>query len=84
MRALSDTVALLNADDPEKLLRELRRAGYLPVSDDAPKTPALRAPSRSTPPSARPAAPPTVRSSRRAARTDTVVDWDRIAEEDIS
>ena len=25
---------MLNAEDPDKLLRELRKAGYLPVSDD--------------------------------------------------
>src|SRR5207302_4023627 len=34
VRTLGETVALLKADEPEKLLRELRKAGYLPISDD--------------------------------------------------
>ena len=41
VRALSETVAVLKADDPDKLLRELRKGGYLPVNDD--ETPQLSA-----------------------------------------
>ena len=37
VRTLGDTVAILNAPEPDKLLKELRKAGYLPISDDAPK-----------------------------------------------
>lgn len=37
VRALSETIALLQGDNYDKLLKDLRKAGYLPVSDeDAP------------------------------------------------
>lgn len=35
VRDLSPTIALINATDQEKVLRDMRKAGYLPVSDDA-------------------------------------------------
>ena len=58
VRALSDTVAILNAEEPDKLLRELRKAGYLPISDDAPQSRALHIEQKSaaTPRTSSPAA----------------------------
>jgi hypothetical protein len=35
MRPLSDTVAVVRAQDVERVLRDLRKAGYLPVDDTA-------------------------------------------------
>ncbi len=35
VRTLNDTVAILKADDIEKVLKDLRKAGYLPVSDES-------------------------------------------------
>ena len=60
----------------------MRKAGYLPVSDDAPKNSAFGArarPAPSTPPT------PPVANKRlivRAAKADTALDWERIARED--
>lgn len=82
VRALSDTVAILNADDPDKLLRELRKAGYLPISDDAPKSRALQMDKKSA------AAPRTLSSAASSNEgkprvdVDTALNWERIAQED--
>ncbi len=80
LRLLSDTVALLEAEDPEKVLRDLRKAGYLPVSDEA-------VPERPTLPAARPviltSRPAVLTASRkRPAAAESELDWNRIAQED--
>ena len=83
VRALSDTIALLKADDPDKLLRELRKAGYMPVSDEASPRTTLKASLRYAPPpeeNSDEAEP--VKPGRRALKTDTALDWERIAQED--
>ncbi len=82
VRALSDTVALLKADDEDKLLRELRKAGYLPVSDDAPHVRTLGLKTRPAPTPAPPPATAQDKKARRALKADATLDWDRIAQED--
>ena len=80
-RTLSDTVAILNVEDPEVLLRDLRKAGYLPVNDDL----ALRNPlqiqkfEEKTASSA--SSPPTGRVTK-AVPAAANVDWERIARDD--
>ena len=81
VRSLSDTVAILNADDPDKLLRELRKAGYLPVSDDATPQSTLRL-SAPPPVLSTPAAPSKNAEAKKRAARPATVDWDRIAQED--
>lgn len=81
VRELSDTIALLNADDPDKLLRELRKAGYLPVQDDTHRLPRFSLQESSVPPARKPAST-LDRASKRAAKADSAVDWERIALED--
>ncbi|HZO87701.1 MAG TPA: helicase-associated domain-containing protein [Chthonomonadaceae bacterium] len=78
VRALSDTVALIQADDIEKVLRELRKAGYLPVSDDAPKA---RKAARSAA-VAKAFTLPAPRKTRAASAAADSLDWERIAQED--
>ncbi|HLK56479.1 MAG TPA: helicase-associated domain-containing protein [Chthonomonadaceae bacterium] len=82
VRTLTDTVALLKADDPEKLLRELRKAGYLPVSDDAPRVGALHSRVRSAPAETKATPTTEAKSNTRAAKADTSLDWERIARDD--
>lgn len=81
VRVLSDTVALLRADDPEKLLRELRKAGYLPISDDADAEPAFRQETRSL--SAETSFRfSTGRHSKESKSLEGALNWERIAQED--
>ena len=83
VRTLTDTVAILNGDDIEKVLKDLRKSGYLPVSDEGGAS--------------RPFAQPTARASRGKSSTGpgaankpsapsqdpfSAVDWERIARED--
>jgi len=35
VRTLGENVAILNVPEPDKLLKELRKAGYLPINDDS-------------------------------------------------
>ncbi|MCW3097676.1 MAG: DNA-binding protein [Chthonomonadaceae bacterium] len=89
VRTLSDTVAILKTEDPEVLLRDLRKAGYLPVNDDS----ALRNPLQiqkseevvasqptPTPAAGRPAkaVPPATPDWERIARDDGK-DWNSLA-----
>ncbi|MCW3051766.1 MAG: DNA-binding protein, partial [Chthonomonadales bacterium] len=81
IRTLSDTVAILNVEDPEILLRDLRKAGYLPVNDDS----ALRNPlqiQKSEEPTAASSSPAPAGRSTKATPTSTTVDWERIARDD--
>lgn len=80
VRELSDTLAVLDIEDQDRLLRDLRKAGYLPVSDDrAPRGSLAGAPAELS-----------VRESLIAARGPHIratrnydsVDWTRMAEED--
>ncbi|HZP84143.1 MAG TPA: helicase-associated domain-containing protein [Chthonomonadaceae bacterium] len=81
VRALSDTVALLQGEDTDKLLRELRKAGYLPVSDDPPAPSVRKADvGASFPLSQLRANAPT--QKRRMDEAEDVLDWSRIAKED--
>ena len=82
VRELGDTVAVMSADDPEKMLRELRKAGYLPISDDAPRKSMLRLKARSAPQSVTAPTPPAEKKARLAQKADTSVDWSRIALDD--
>lgn len=81
-RSLSDTVAILKADDPDKLLRELRKAGYLPVSDDETPRTALNLKPKPAPPAAPPITHVDDKRTNRPAKADATLDWDRIAQED--
>jgi hypothetical protein len=81
VRTLGETVAILKTEDPEVLLRDLRKAGYLPVNDDS----ALRSPlqirkSDETKTSS-PAAAPSGRGAK-AVPAPTTLDWERIARDD--
>ena len=86
VKSLTDTIALLKSDDPDKMMRELRKAGYMPTADeeDMATLPALRPSSRYAPPEITlPDAPDkTAKTGRRAAKADTALDWNRIAQED--
>jgi hypothetical protein len=82
VRTLGDTVALLQSEDEDKLLRDLRKAGYLPVSDDAPQIRTLGLKTRPAPSPAAPPATNTEKKARRALKADATLDWDRIAQED--
>jgi hypothetical protein len=81
VRTLGDTVAILNAAEPDKLLKELRKAGYLPISDDAPKQTSMRfgAVAKKAATGGKLAAP---KEPRRAAGAEPAIHWDRIARED--
>jgi hypothetical protein len=82
VRTLSDTVAILKAEDPEILLRDLRKAGYLPVNDDS----ALRNPLQTQKPTEAPASEKSSAASAgrggKAAMPSATVDWERIARDD--
>ena len=82
VRSLSETVAILKADDPEKLLRELRKAGYLPVSDDDAPRNTLNLKAKPAP--AVVPLPDAVedKKAKRATKADATLDWERIAQED--
>ncbi len=83
VRTLGDTVAIMDVPDTEILLRDLRKAGYLPVNDDA----SLQNPLLTHPPSeeieSAKAAPG--RPAGKSAKTVTaaaMLDWERIARDD--
>ena len=86
VKSLSDTIALLKSDDPDKMMRELRKAGYMPTADgvETAEQPALKPHGRYAPAEITPPDMPekTAKSGRRAAKADTALDWDRIALED--
>ena len=82
VRSLSDTVAVLKADDPDRLLRDLRKTGYLPVSDDAPRVPTLGLNSRPLPIAAPSPDCAPERDVSTAKTSDASLDWSRIASED--
>ncbi len=90
VRNLTDTIALLSAEDGSKLLRDLRKAGYLPVSDDydsgkltipevsagtAPIEVAIGSPSDRT----LVAAP----SRQKTSQIDDLIDWKNISKDDV-
>lgn len=81
LRRLSDTVMLMNTDDQDKLLREMRKAGYLPVSDDAVRRSGFNPSRKPESPPARPTLP--TNTAALPGPADTGVDWERIAREDI-
>lgn len=81
VRTLSDTVAILSTEDPGTLLRDLRKAGYLPVNDDS----ALRNPLQVPQPEetiASPASPPSAGHGAKATPALATLDWERIARDD--
>lgn len=82
IRTLGDTVAILNAPEPDKLLKELRKAGYLPISDDAPKGAGIRlgAGKPSTGRAAEEKSAP--KPSKAPTPVDKAVNWERMAELD--
>jgi len=78
-RTLSDTIALLNGEDIEKTLKELRKAGYLPVSDE-------EAPLQAMTEKFHPKPPPSIKEDvniRKIAayrqKLEKAIDWKRIA-----
>jgi hypothetical protein len=77
---LSDTVALLQADDVEKVLRDLRKAGYAPVSDDAPAAHPILLTVRPPTQALTPVTPASPR--KHLAPAESGLDWKRIAQED--
>ena len=82
VRTLGDTVAILNAAEPDKLLKELRKAGYLPISDDAPRSQNVKF---GTPAPSSERTDTSVRLSKAgktAPAADTPVDWEAFAEQD--
>lgn len=80
VRTLSDTVAILKTEDPELLLRDLRKAGYLPVNDDS----ALRNPLQiqKSEESAAPSPSPSGGRGAKATPPTPTLDWERIARDD--
>ena len=86
VKSLSDTIALLKSDDPDKMMRELRKAGYMPTADGegVSAAPTLKAHGRYAPPEITPPDAPgqPAKTARRAAKADTALDWNRIAQED--
>ncbi len=84
VRTLSDTVAILKTEDPEIVLRDLRKAGYLPVNDDS----ALRNPLQSLKSPEEPPAGSAATSATSAGRSvrtvlpPSTLDWERIARDD--
>ena len=89
VRAITDTVAILRGTDVEKALKELRKAGYLPVSDDDAAATArveerLTARSSNNEKTIEKALTPSLPEPIRIVREsiDTVLDWNVIATED--
>lgn len=83
VRTLSDTVAILKTEDPEVLLRDLRKVGYLPVNDDA----ALQSPLQAAQTPAETPSPAKASGAGRSSKAtqpkpEPVLDWDRIARDD--
>ena len=79
---LSDTIALIQADDLEKLVRELRKAGYMPISDvpAVVVTPAQTSAYKYLP--VQPTPPPSRSVASSASQKEATIDWDRLAKED--
>ncbi len=82
VRTLGDTVAILNAPEPDKLLKELRKAGYLPISDDAPQGAGIRLGAEKQSGDRTQPAPPPSKPGKNAAPLESAVDWTRFAESD--
>lgn len=82
IRRLSDTVAVLNAEDEDKLLRDLRKAGYLPVADGKPRTSPLSLKILPAPDPVSTTGPLPDRQAKRALKADAALDWERISQED--
>ncbi len=84
VRELSDTIAILEADDLQKILRDLRKAGYLPTADDnksvASETSATFEPLE--PPKPTPAPTAALSQSQRRGMAADAVDWDIVGKED--
>ena len=75
-RQLTDTVALVTGDSVDAILRQLRQAGYLPVSDEE-----RHAPTTTPAAKTRTYSPPTA-TRRQATQSEPRMDWDAIASED--
>ncbi len=81
VRTLGDTVAILNASEPDKLLKELRKAGYFPISDDAPKSTGFRFSAAVTPrEKSIPRSSPEPPSAE--PKVQSTANWDRFARDD--
>lgn len=81
VRALSDTIALLQGETYDKLIKDLRKAGYLPVSDeDAPIAHVSSSPSKTTP--SRFVDIPEHQPVKKGGKTLDNVNWDKIAADD--
>jgi hypothetical protein len=74
-------VALIRADDVERVLRDLRKAGYLPVTDTAAKSSALDLSGKSFSKALTQAARRPPKSKREAASADPI-DWSRVSRDD--
>lgn len=81
-RTLSDNIALLNSEDLDKTLKDLRKAGYLPVSDEdsAPQSDAGKASVLKPPPPVREDAVAQKQATRRQL-LERAIDWRRIGAE---
>jgi len=83
VRTLGDNVAILNAPEPDKLLKELRKAGYLPISDDNPRGQGfIEVAGRAAPESPLPRSSPSQSGAQKDAAAKVKIDWDRIAQDD--
>ncbi len=84
-RKLSDTIALIHGDSVDKVLKELRKAGYLPVSDE--DTPVAQRSEQAfhpkTPPQPK-EAPGTRKSTNYLQRMEKIIDWKRILAEEVA
>lgn len=83
VRELSDTIVLLQGENIDKLIKELRKAGYLPVADDD----STRKPVSSKPPTEAARArlidiPAEKPAKRKVGVTLEDVSWDKFAQED--
>lgn len=82
VRELTDTVAILSGSDIEKVLKDLRKTGYLPVSDEIQAarsfgTAAIPSSGRTAPKSKA-----SVKSGSQPRDAYDSVDWERIARDD--
>jgi len=75
-RQLTETVALVAGDSVDSILKQLRQAGYLPVSDEA----RHETTSAHHPPKTRYRSP--IPAQNHSSPVEPKIDWDLIAEED--
>ncbi len=79
-RALSDTIALLQGENYDKLLKDLRKAGYLPVSDEDAPIAKISSTAKSAP--SRFVDMPIEKPIKQVVKTLDHINWEKIAADD--